>query len=142
MEERFKRLLQEKGLSAAQFADLIEVNASAMSHILNGRNKPSFNVIAKIAQTFPDINLNFLISGKGALYNNQSEILNKPQIETIRNQSAALSSEEPIKSPAPQQPIPPIATIANQTIESVTTEKRLKRILLFFEDGTFEDYTK
>lgn len=50
---------------------MIKVNASAMSHILNGRSKPGFDVLDKIAQAFPDVNLNWLISGKGSLYNNR-----------------------------------------------------------------------
>ena len=69
MQERFKQLLEEKGLTATKFAALIKVNASAMSHILNGRSKPGFDVLDKIAQAFPDVNLNWLISGKGELFN-------------------------------------------------------------------------
>ena len=72
MQERFKQLLEEKNLTATRFAAMIKVNASAMSHILNGRSKPGFDVLDKIAQAFPDVNLNWLISGKGALYNNSS----------------------------------------------------------------------
>ena len=69
MQERFKLLLEEKGLTATKFAALIKVNASAMSHILNGRSKPGFDVLDKIAQAFPDVNFNLLISGKGYLFN-------------------------------------------------------------------------
>ena len=38
MQERFKQLLEEKNLTATRFAAMIKVNASAMSHILNGRS--------------------------------------------------------------------------------------------------------
>lgn len=44
MQERFKQLLEEKNLTATRFAAMIKVNASAMSHILNGRSKPGFDV--------------------------------------------------------------------------------------------------
>ena len=56
MQERFKQLLEEKNLTATRFAAMIKVNASAMSHILNGRSKPGFDVLDKIAQAFPDVN--------------------------------------------------------------------------------------
>ena len=59
-----KQLLEEKNLTATRFAAMIKVNASAMSHILNGRSKPGFDVLDKIAQAFPDVNLNWLISGE------------------------------------------------------------------------------
>ncbi len=61
---------------------MIKVNASAMSHILNGRSKPGFDVLDKIAQAFPDVNLNWLISGKGSLYNNR---ISTPAKEVEKN---------------------------------------------------------
>ena len=73
MQNRFKQLLEEKNLTANRFAALIKVNASAMSHILNGHRKPGFDVLGKIAQAFPDVNLNWLISGEGPAYNQMAD---------------------------------------------------------------------
>ena len=71
MQDRFKRLLSEKNLTATHFAALIKVNASAISHILNGRSKPGFDLLDKIAQALPDVNMNWLITGKGSPYINK-----------------------------------------------------------------------
>lgn len=136
MQERFKQLLEEKNLTATRFAAMIKVNASAMSHILNGRSKPGFDVLDKIAQAFPDVNLNWLISGKGSIYNTSSN--NKPQPvqkslfeEEIKAEKATQVAAPPATSPVDIQTV----------LSTVTIAKKLKRIILFFEDGSFEDYT-
>lgn len=143
MQERFKQLLEDKNLTATRFAALIKVNASAMSHILNGRSKPGFDVLDKIAQAFPDVNLNWLISGKGSLYNNPS------RTETpSRPKQADLFEEkkEPTMVPSPPhtdtvkaEPVQPSGLPSGLIPEK---QKKIKRIILFFEDGSFEDYEK
>ena len=146
MQERFKQLLEEKGLTATKFAALIKVNASAMSHILNGRSKPGFDVLDKIAQAFPDVNLNWLISGKGELFNitpdkeKRTEVaVQKSLFETTgteKQEKAADNSQSSVK------PAPAIeAEVAEALIQAPVT-KKIKRIILFFSDGSFEDYSK
>ena len=110
MQERFKQLLKEKNLTAARFAELIQVNASAMSHILNGRNKPGFDVLEKIVQAFPDVNLNWLISGQGNIYNSVPQNTNLSEKDKQENMPSIPPSLQP------------------------------KRIILFFDNGTFEIY--
>lgn len=142
MQERFKQLLEEKGLSATKFAALIKVNASAMSHILNGRSKPGFDVLDKIAQAFPDVNLNWLISGKGELSNNSSEKENKSETPVQKSlfETAGTEKQESIV----ENPQPVVSTeteIAAAMLQTPVT-KKIKRIILFFSDGSFEDYSK
>ncbi len=143
MQERFKQLLEEKNLTATRFAAMIKVNASAMSHILNGRSKPGFDVLDKIAQAFPDVNLNWLISGKGSLYNNRISTPAK-EVEKIPVQKNLFEEEEkrfPIeeKNTKGEEILRPAVSVA-----SIPTAKgkKVKRIILFFEDGSFEDYEK
>ena len=136
MQERFKQLLEEKNLTATRFAAMIKVNASAMSHILNGRSKPGFDVLDKIAQAFPDVNLNWLISGKGSLYNNRISTPAK-EVEKIPVQKNLFEEEE--KNTKAEEILRPAVSVA-----SIPTAKgkKVKRIILFFEDGSFEDYEK
>ena len=141
MQERFKQLLEEKNLTATRFAAMIKVNASAMSHILNGRSKPGFDVLDKIAQAFPDVNLNWLISGKGSLYNNRISTPAK-EVEKIPVQKNLFEEKRfPIeeKNTKAEEILRPAVSVA-----SIPTAKgkKVKRIILFFEDGSFEDYEK
>lgn len=45
-----------EGPSSA-FADLVDIKRPILSHILNGRNKPSLEVIQKIVKVFPELGL-------------------------------------------------------------------------------------
>lgn len=65
MTERLQELLKEVGMSASQFADRIGVQRSGISHILNGRNKPSLDLIQKILKTFPGVSAEWLVMGRG-----------------------------------------------------------------------------
>lgn len=53
-------------LSAASFADSIGVQRSSISHLLSGRNKPSLEFVLKVVKTFPEVNLYWLLNGKGS----------------------------------------------------------------------------
>lgn len=135
MQTRFKQLLEEKQLTATRFATMIKVNASAMSHILNGRSKPGFDVLDKIAQAFPDVNLNWLISGKGSMSNTDQP----KQMELFQKEEEEKSEQPESVSTSQESPLSSIAT----TVESLPDrQKKLKRVILFFEDGSFEDYGK
>lgn len=139
MQERFKQLLEEKNLTATRFAAMIKVNASAMSHILNGRSKPGFDVLDKIAQAFPDVNLNWLISGKGTLYNNSSA--RPAEIKSSSQKTFIVEDKESeISSSRPAHTAPAVETTTVVPMVSQQNAKKIKRIILFFEDGSFENY--
>jgi transcriptional regulator with XRE-family HTH domain len=68
MEDRLLKLLDTEQLSSAKFADAIGVQRSSVSHILSGRNKPSFDFLQKTLKAFPMLNAEWLILGEGDMY--------------------------------------------------------------------------
>lgn len=68
MNTRLQQFLDLENLSPARLADIIGVQRSGLSHILSGRNKPSFDFIRRILVKFPRINADWLITGKGKPY--------------------------------------------------------------------------
>ena len=66
MRERIKEIMEREGMGQSQFADHIGVNRPTLSHILAGRNNPSMEVVMKIHQKFPKINLLWLLDGIGS----------------------------------------------------------------------------
>ena len=83
MQERLNQIIEDKGLTATKFAAMIGVNASTISHILAGRNKPGFDIINNIAKTFPDLNLTWLITGNGPMNNSSAQ---KEKYSTVPEQ--------------------------------------------------------
>lgn len=147
MKDRFKQILDEKGLNAQKTASLIGIDASAVSHLLNGKRKPSFEVLDKIGQAFPDINLNWLISGKGTMYNNST--LSSTTSPVAQTNPALLFEEKTTnentispESAATRNDHISIQEENSRTVVQATIKKKISRIILFFEDGSFEDYSK
>ncbi len=64
--KRLERILQYYSLSASAFADSIGVQRSSISHLLTGRNKPSLEFVLKVIRSYPEVNLYWLLNGKGS----------------------------------------------------------------------------
>lgn len=65
MNRRFQTILDLENLSPAQLADRLGVQRSGISHILSGRNRPSFELLQRVVQSFPEISAEWLITGNG-----------------------------------------------------------------------------
>ena len=68
MNRRLQQFLAAENISQSQFADTIGVARASISHILAGRNKPCFDFIERTAKHFPELNLDWLITGRGKMY--------------------------------------------------------------------------
>ena len=66
MRERIKKIIEREGMSQSQFADFIGVNRPTLSHVIAGRNNPSMEIVMKIHQKFPKINILWLLDGIGS----------------------------------------------------------------------------
>ena len=134
MQDRLNQLFEQKELTATKFATLIGVSASTISHILAGRNKPGFDIINSIAEVFPDISLTWLITGKGPMYTGgiPEKQIKKALEEPILFKEEEILKPKQIEKESPEWSAPfPVSSRKN---------KKLKRILLFFDDGSFEEY--
>lgn len=68
MVERINLLLKAKNITARQFAEEIGIQPSGMSHILSGRNNPSLDFVMKVIRRWPEVNINWLMFGKGEMF--------------------------------------------------------------------------
>lgn len=83
MIERISFLLKAKNITPAQLADEIGVQRSGISHILNGRNKPSLDFIHKLIHRYPEISTNWIMFGEGPMIL-ETEKINKTQPEEVK----------------------------------------------------------
>lgn len=166
MKDRISKILREEGMTAAKFADEIGVQASGISHILSGRNNPSTDFLIKILERFRGINAEWLLLGKGNMYKSGSsqtqEIEESSQkhagndlFSPTLNNSASnstplkdLNIEESIKKPietSATEPLKPEHEIPKsieepKVYERPVNDKRVEKIVMFFNDNTFESY--
>lgn len=65
---RLKSIRTEKRLTQQGLADIIQVSKQAVANIESGHNKPSIEFISKLIENL-NINSNWLIAGKGSMFN-------------------------------------------------------------------------
>ena len=125
--KRLHKILDFYELSAAAFSDKIEVGRSSISHILSGRNKPSLDFVMKIVKTFPEVELYWLLNGKG----------NFPASEEPKEQT---ETRKPVTAPPLQNT--PVTKEENEAAPAFpkTQKKPIHKIVIFYEDGTFEAF--
>jgi transcriptional regulator with XRE-family HTH domain len=134
MIERILEILKIKNLSPAQFADLIGVQRSSISHLISGRNKPSLEFIQRILKTFPEVNTDWLLSGKGAILNQDNYINTENPTPVDLFQNEPVNSEK-ITEPKKQEPE------KLQKKKWVDPDgKKIEKIVCFFKDNTFREY--
>lgn len=73
MENRVLKVIDNSGLTAAEFALKVGIQSAQISHIKSGRNKVSLEIVQRILANFDEINPDWLILGKGEMYRNSSK---------------------------------------------------------------------
>lgn len=112
--ERLQKIIDYYDESASSFAEKIGVQRSSISHILSGRNKPSLDFVMKVLQAYPEVELYWLLNGKGT-FPNKSMISDNP------NSNASSQNDQ----------------ILDKDIGSTKT---IEKIVIFYKDGTFKSY--
>jgi len=130
--DKIKQILKDKNLSPSHFADEIGVQRSSVSHILSGRNRPSFDIIQKIIRRFPDLGYDWILEEDEQLTSVKENSAPAPPV-TAKKGSVQPEIDEP--KVAQQPPVLP----TNGTLSSTT--KSIERILIFYTDGTFKEYS-
>lgn len=135
---RLQQVMDYYGLNAAAFADSLEIQRSGISHLLSERNKPSLDFILKLIEKFPEVDMYWITQGKGSFPRKEDKELASAK----KTQQPDLFSDIPeIEMQAPT-PALPSATIEEKQVETkalpLPTDKRIKRIIFFYEDNRFE----
>lgn len=76
---RVVELMEKTGLSNKELADRLDLNPAIISHISSGRNKPSLNVIQALVAEFTNVNIEYLLNGKGDLFKSRRNPKSSPE---------------------------------------------------------------
>lgn len=68
MRERIIKILEDKEITQTEFAAIIGVNPSSVTHLMRGRDKFSQTVASRTLLAFPDINFLWMLKGEGEMY--------------------------------------------------------------------------
>ncbi|WP_339810584.1 helix-turn-helix transcriptional regulator [Zunongwangia profunda] len=135
---RLQEIIEYYDLTASSFADKIEVGRSSISHLLSGRNKPSLEFVMKIVKTFPEVELYWLLNGKGSFPKVENDTSpEKTSIVSSKKESVpAQKFENDLFSET--NPADPV----NKVVSSFPskTDKKISRVIIFYEDGSFDAF--
>jgi transcriptional regulator with XRE-family HTH domain len=88
MNDRIIKLMRAEGLTNSKFASILGIQRSNVTHIVDGRNKPSLSFIEKLIAKFPRVNVDWLITGTGDMYKQKET--SEQKIGQIRGDSPTL----------------------------------------------------
>ena len=145
MNTRLKQFLSAENISQSQFADTIKVVRASVSHVLAGRNNPSYDFIKAIMDNYPSLNIEWLIFGKGKMYKDPESPKAEPQDEgqlfPIYESESSLRIPEilhedilPVSEPATTE----INSLDN-IIQPIKGQRKVSKIIVLFDDGTFQE---
>jgi plasmid maintenance system antidote protein VapI len=88
MNDRIVKLMKTEGLTNSKFASILGIQRSNVTHIVDGRNKPSLSFIEKLMSKFPHVNIEWMISGTGEMYkqNDSSESQSSIRFPTVETE--------------------------------------------------------
>ena len=112
--KRLKKVMSYYNETAASFSEKIGVQRSSISHILSGRNKPSLEFIMKILSSYDEVDLYWLLNGKGTFPKTEVKIDLPEKTSEEQNSSKTISKAEHLKE--------------------------IERIVIFYKDGSFKNF--
>lgn len=159
MNNRLKQFLAAENITQSQFADKIEVVRASVSHVLSGRNNPSYEFIKAIMANYPTLNIEWLMFGKGKMYKGGTED-NKVKTQQIESKNCNSNSEyeedqlfkdyliedtahevddTPLStSDEPQVPLSFLKSITEST-KPAAVKRTVSKIIVLFDDGSFQE---
>ena len=67
IDQRFAQLIQQFGLTKNSFAISLGKTASVVQHLIDGRNKPGFDLMCKVFEVYPNVSRDWLLLGRGPM---------------------------------------------------------------------------
>lgn len=144
MKDRIAHIMRAKNLKASDFAALLGIQPSAISHILSGRNQPSLDLVKKIKENFPEYNLDWIIFGSGPITTSQPSLFqasdapieiqfdttSTPETDDSGTLPVTDLNVNPTPNPSPEKP----------NHAASLSSSGVKSIVIFYNDGSFEQY--
>ncbi len=166
MKDRLLQLLDLEQISPSKFADIIGVQRSSVSHVISGRNKPSYDFLYKTLKAFPGLNASWLMMGEGTMYEqmgrkvpgnlfnppdsgseaeNHGDIEEQdPEIPEISPSDAAVESSESAASDSESTTGAAIegtsATTATEQGAIAVHSGKIVQVMVIYDDDTFRTF--
>ena len=125
IKDRLAHILRAKNLTASQFAEMMEIQPSNVSHLLNGRNNPSLDFLIKLKEIFPEYSFDWIILGKKPItINDPSPVEHVEEENIVEFEDVDQNINE--------------NTVINNNITVNQPNAGVKKMIVVYDDNTFE----
>lgn len=151
MNVRLQQFLAAENITQAQLADTLNVARAGISHILAGRNKPSYDFLSSLMLKYPRLNIEWMMFGKGKMYKDNETSSNQMEYAAtsrqdelfpveIADETLSESKNSDIHDESLENSIESnYSTQSHEIIKVVEKQRNVKKILILFDDGTFQE---
>lgn len=141
IKDRIKLIMDNENMTSGAFAESIGVQQSTLSHILNGRNNPSLDVVMKVHQRYSSINIEWLLYGTGEMKGNSTShspsSKNDSFLPSLFDQNPENTHKDPVSAAETLQK--PLKETVVQEIKYIERpQRKITEIRIFFDDNTYE----
>lgn len=150
MKDRIRQIMEAHHMTQQTFSNFVGINAASLSSIFNNRTKPTLNTVEAIKSKIPNLNIEWLMFGRGSMFVTDGKDTDGGQPESGRQvEEASLDfggagndlfshASEPARQ---QAPMPPVANIVRQEVKYVERPQRqITEIRVYFDDLTYETF--
>jgi transcriptional regulator with XRE-family HTH domain len=138
MNTRLQQFLAAENISQAQLADSLKVARAGISHIMAGRNKPSYDFLAALMNRYPRLNIEWLMFGKGKMY---KDLMETSEIATDLFDEDLFSSQISKEDKQVMENIEPSIEIKSleSKVQETVKQRNVKKIIILFDDNTYQE---
>ena len=143
IKDRLAHIIRAKNLTATQFAEMMQIQPSNVSHLLSGRNKPSLDFLMKLKEIFPEYSFDWIILGKKPITISERQNSVKENSENESEQILHTDITETngfigLFDSVNEKPLESKEIVDDSVNESFS--KKVRQIIYVYEDHTFEIY--
>ena len=138
MNTRLQQFLAAENITQAQLADSLKVARAGISHIMAGRNKPSYDFLAALMNRYPRLNIEWLMFGKGKMY---KDLMETTEIAADLFDEDLFSSQiSKDDKPGMENIEPPIEIKSLESkVQETVKQRNVKKIIILFDDNTYQE---
>lgn len=140
MKEQLLKLLAHYKKSATKFSDEIGVQRSSISHIMSGRNLPSYDFILKIMNKYPELNVEWLLTGKGEMIKEHTSKNSEKSPDLFYNVAMQEEGNKTENTFLKNTSEAHKEQLKENQLDNVTNVNTIEKIVFFHKNGTFRAY--
>ncbi len=113
--QRLQVIMEHREMTTSGLADALGVQRSSVSHILNGRNKPSLDFVMKVVNTFSEVSLDWFLKGQSDFPTSSTPSFQNPKVQTKA-----------------------VPNLSLKKASTLNESRQLVKTILFYNDGSME----